>query len=85
MDARNAVYYEAWRGRPVAEVQRESREAFDLLRGTIERTPEELLNETERFAWLNGSAVWQMIPGNSYEHYQDHIPSIRVWLGGQGT
>ena len=79
-DARNAAYYEAWRNRSLADVRRESGEAFALLRAAIERTPEELLNESERFAWLNGAAVWQMIPGNSYEHYQDHIPNIRALL-----
>lgn len=82
MDARNAAYYEAWRNRSLAEVRGEAREAFALLRAAIERTPEDLLNESERFAWLSGSAVWQMIPGNAYEHYHDHIPDIRALLAG---
>lgn len=82
-DAQNAVYYEVWRGRSLDEVRREQREAFDLLRAAIEQAPEELLNESERFSWLGGSAVWQLIRGNSYGHYDDHIPSIRAWLGGQ--
>lgn len=84
LDARNAAYYEAWRNRSLAEVRREAREAFALLRAAIVRTPEELLNEAERFPWLGGSPVWQMIPGNAYKHYQDHIPSLRAWLDGQG-
>ena len=83
VDRRNTVYYELWRDRSLADVQRESEEAFALLRAAIERTPEELLNESERFAWLGGSPVWQMIPGNAYEHYQDHMPSIRAWLDGK--
>jgi hypothetical protein len=23
---------------------------------------------------------WQVIAGNTYEHYQEHIPDIRDWL-----
>lgn len=83
MDRRNAVYYEVWRDRSLADVRRESEEAFALLRAAIERAPEDLLNESERFAWLGGSPVWQMIPGNAYEHYRDHMPSIHAWLDGQ--
>lgn len=82
-DLRNAAYYAAWRDRSLADVRRESHEAFELLRTAIERAPEDLLNETQRYAWLGDSPVWQMLPGNSYEHYQDHIPSIRAWLDGQ--
>lgn len=83
-DQRNAAYHAVWRGRSLTDVRRESREAFELLRAAIERTPDDLLNATDPYVWLNGFAVWQMLPGNSYEHYLDHIPSIRAWLDGQG-
>ncbi|HLZ23820.1 MAG TPA: ClbS/DfsB family four-helix bundle protein [Ktedonobacterales bacterium] len=80
-DRQNAAYYAAWRDRSLADVRREARETFALLRAAIEQAPEALLNETDRYAWLGGSAVWQMVAGDAYEHYQDHIPSIRAWLG----
>lgn len=79
-DARNAAYYEAWRHRSLAEVRDEAQASFALLRSTIEHTPEDLLNATGRFEWLGPWPVWQMIPGNSYEHYDDHLPSLRAWL-----
>lgn len=84
-DAQNAAYYEVWRNRSLADIRREEGEAFALLRAAIARAPEDLLNESARFAWLNGTAVWLLIRGNSYGHYDDHTPSIRAWLDGQGA
>lgn len=38
------------------------------------------LFEKQRFAWMKGNALWQLIAGDTYEHYDEHLPSIRDWL-----
>jgi hypothetical protein len=84
MDARNALIYEAHRDQPLAEVQAESQQAFDRLVAAVEALPEDALVEPGRFAWLEGDPLWEVIPGNSYAHYEEeHTPPLRAWLAQQ--
>jgi hypothetical protein len=75
---RNALIYEQNRMRPAAEIVTEAREAGARLRAAIAGLMEEDLCLAQRFAnmphdWL----PWQVIAGNTYDHYPAHIASIQ--------
>jgi hypothetical protein len=85
VDKRNAVVYAANKDRPLAGVQAESKVIFEKLVAAIEALPEdELVNEkhtawyVEPF-WKEAKPVWEAVAGDSYEHYHEHIPSLRAW------
>jgi uncharacterized protein DUF1706 len=46
----------------------------------IQAIPEEDLISSQRFAWTKGSPLWQLVAGDTYEHYQEHIGQIQKWL-----
>ncbi len=81
---RNEAIYQANRGRPLAEVLAEGREVYSqFLQGFASLKDEDLVDPA-RFAdmpedWLPG----QVMAGNSYEHYREHLPAIRAWLAKQ--
>jgi len=42
---------------------------------------DEDLNDPHRFKNMPREwRPWQLIAGNSFKHYEDHMPSIRQWL-----
>ena len=78
---RNALIYEQNRMRLAAEVVAEAREVGARLRADIDGLMEEDLCHAERFSnmphdWL----PWQVIAGNTYDHYPAHIASIQKRL-----
>jgi hypothetical protein len=36
--------------------------------------------DPHRLAWLEGTALWQVVAGNTYEHIAEHMPDIQKWL-----
>ena len=81
----NAWIYEANRGRSLDDVLDESRRVHAQLLMELEAISEEDLNDARRFAWLNGNSLADSIPGDSYEHYQDHTRMVREWLALEKT
>ena len=80
MDARNAAYHRHYREMPLDDVLAAAQEHHQRLVAAIERLAESDINETQKFTWTGGGALWQVIEGNSYEHYDDHQPGVRAWL-----
>jgi len=29
---------------------------------------------------MKGNALWELVAGDTYEHYQEHLQSIQEWL-----
>src|SRR5260221_5710656 len=56
-DEINAWIYAANRDRPLAEVLRESRDVFEQLVQSLHAFPEAGLQDSERFAWLEGEPL----------------------------
>lgn len=81
----NAWIFESNRRRPLSELLAESRATFEQLLNLVEATSEEELTSHDRFAWLNGSSLREVIAGNTYEHYQEHAQQIRAWLAQQSA
>ena len=80
-DERNAAIYEQNRDRGLGDVLAESRAVFDQLLAGMQSLAEEDLHDPLRFAEMPADwAPWQVIAGNSYEHYRQHTPGIRDWM-----
>jgi len=80
-DERNAAVFVENRDRPLHEVLTEAQQVYAQLLEAVQTLSDEDLNDPNRFRdmptdWL----PWQIIAGNSYEHYRQHTPSIRAWL-----
>jgi hypothetical protein len=80
VDAQNAAFYRHFRETPLDKVLSSAQEHHQRLVASVERLAESDINDAEKFAWTDGNPLWQAIQGNSYEHYDDHQPSVRAWL-----
>jgi hypothetical protein len=80
-DERNARIYAASQDRPLPEVLAEARQAYAQMSELAQGLTDEDLNSAARFKdmppdWL----PWQVLAGNTFEHYDDHAADIRAWL-----
>lgn len=83
-DERNAAVYAENRERPLDDVLAEARQVFAELRAEIARLSDEELNDPTAIAGLPGEFTpWQLLAGNSWAHYPEHLPTLQV-LAGQG-
>ncbi len=80
-DERNALNYQKNRDRDLEDVLDESRSAFRRLLAGVESNDEAFLIEPQQFPGAPGPiVVWQMLRGDVYDHYGEHIASIRAWM-----
>lgn len=80
MDALNAQFYQENKSRPLDEVLTDFRTTHRQIMDIIQAMSEEDLFNSERFAWTEGEPLWQVIAGDTYEHYQEHLKQIQEWL-----
>lgn len=80
-DAKNDWFFETNREKPIAQVMRESREAFDHVERALAALSDDDLFLPHRFAWLQGAPLVSMAVKGTIEHYRvAHEPEIRAWL-----
>jgi hypothetical protein len=79
-DAYNAWVTEYQRQRPLRDVLAENQRSYQHLLEAIEQLSEPELKDPNRFTWLRGKSLWQILPNQSYNHYAMHMPAIRAWL-----
>jgi len=81
LDERNARIYERNRERSLTDVLCDSQNSFQRSLDAIQGLRDEDLYDRE---FMRGYGVeWvvhELIEGDTYEHYQDHIASVRAWL-----
>jgi hypothetical protein len=80
IDALNAQFYQENKSRPLDEVLTDFRTTHQQIMDRIQAMPEGDLISSQRFAWTKGSLLWQLVAGDTYEHYQEHIGQIQKWL-----
>lgn len=79
-DEINKGFYEENKERPLAEVLADFRLFHQSVLADVQSLSEETLNAP--FPWRkDGNAVWSLIAGNTYEHYEEHSNIIKNWLG----
>lgn len=79
VDELNALVYERNRPTALAQVRENESWAYRALRQLAAAAPEEHLFEPQRFAWTKGRPFVDWIAGNTYEHYDEHLPALWVW------
>ncbi len=57
-----------------------SDQVYAGLRALVEAAPESALTDPAYFGLRADIVPWELIAGNGYEHYHEHIPGIRAWL-----
>lgn len=83
MNRFNDETFAANRTRPLHLVQSDFRATYQrLLKGT-EALSESDLFDPQRYTWLEGSPLWEIIAGNSFAHYEEHAPMIEAWLSAK--
>lgn len=45
-----------------------------MMLDVIESLPENEMKDPNRFTWLSGKSLWQILPNQSYNHYAMHMP-----------
>ena len=60
-----------------AAVLERERQAYEQLLAAIRRTPEAQLVEPGQ---VGSKSIAAILPNQSYQHYQTHLPAIRRWL-----
>jgi hypothetical protein len=83
MDDRNAWIYARIKDLPLDEVLHESQAVYPPILAAVQTLTDADLNDPARFPWQGGSALWEWIEGDVYEHYRDHTANLRAWLDAQ--
>ena len=68
---------------PLDQVWRDFRASYQQCLTAVEALGEEDLFNAERFAWMKGDALWRLVEGDSFGHYDEHAPMIEKWLALQ--
>lgn len=76
VDRMNEAYYEANRARPQVEINHDFYQVHEQLMAELALWPDDL-DHPQWSAWRGGSPLWQIIPGDTYEHYDEHIGVLR--------
>ena len=80
-DERNEIMYQQNKDRPLHDIVNEEQQAYTALLEAIQALSDEDLNDPHRFKYMPQEwKSWQLIAGNSFKHYEDHMPSLREWL-----
>jgi hypothetical protein len=84
LDARNAAMVAAARDQPLEAVLSEEHAAYAELLAILESLDDSDMTDAGRFRDMPADwQPWRLISGNTYDHYPDHIPTIRAWLAKQ--
>jgi hypothetical protein len=80
MDALNAQFYQENKSRPLNEVLIDFRTTYLQIMDIIQAMPEDDLINPQKFSWTQGRPLLDLVAGDTYEHYQEHIKQIQEWL-----
>jgi hypothetical protein len=77
LDGQNARTLEENRGRTAADVRAGEAAAWTRLRGLLETAVESDLFAPDRFTWLGGEALADLIHSDTDDHWAEHLPHLR--------
>ena len=80
----NAIVVGYWRTRPIQELVREERAAFDSLLTEVEAVPAAARTAAGHFPFARGRSLEAVLPRPTYLHYRKHFPTLRRGLS-QGS
>jgi len=80
IDRVNAENEAANKHRPLAEVRAEYVQAYDQALTNVARLTDDDLGADSRLSAFLGGSLLELIAGDTYEHYQEHLPAIQAWV-----
>ena len=79
-DERNELIYQQNCQRPLQEIVQEGQRSYRDLLQAVQSLSDEDLNDASHFQDMPEDWIpWQIFAGNSYEHYQDHLPDLSIF------
>ncbi len=80
-DERNEIEYQQHKDRSLHDIVNEERQAYTALLEVVQQLSDDDLNDPHYFKNMPAEwRPWQLIAGDSFKHYEDHMPSLREWL-----
>lgn len=79
-DALNARILNDFRHLTLDEVNEREQAAYQQVLDMLEDATEDELFKPDHFAWANGNPFVAWIAGNTWEHYEEHLPELQTWL-----
>jgi len=76
----NAENEAANKHRPLAEVRAEYAQAYEQALASVSRLADNDLGADSRLSAFLGGSLLELIAGDTYEHYQEHLPAIQAWV-----
>jgi len=70
--------------RPLDIIQEDFANVHRQLILSIERLDEKLLNDRNRFAWMEGEPIWTLIEDTATLHEQEHAQDVLRWRAENG-
>jgi hypothetical protein len=83
IDRQNARIYAQYKETPLAEVMTFSSQAFADLMAAVEAVSEEDVTRPGAQTWTEDSTLLEIIPGQSYAHYEQHTGELRSISGDE--
>jgi hypothetical protein len=81
----NQAIYTLYSGRPWQEFASLIKESHAELLEQLQLFSEEELNDTGRYPWLNGTALWRVIAGTAFVHSTIHLAQTAIQRGELAT
>jgi hypothetical protein len=80
MDARNARTLANTRLLPLEEVRRSEQKTYRQLLDLLQHASPDELFTPGHFAGANGNAFEAWIGGETWDHYEEHLPELNAWM-----
>jgi hypothetical protein len=78
---RNEIVYQRNRDRSLHEVISDEQQVYVNLIEAAQALSDEDMNEPRCYIHMPQNWIpWQLFAGNSFDHYRDHMTSLREWL-----
>ena len=81
VDPSNARIDETYRGASWLQVYKAWRDGFVEFLTLAKAVPEDDLVDTEKYPWLKGYALVDVLKGSYEHHHEDHLPALSAWAG----
>lgn len=80
VDSINNEFYQHNKDRSLQDVLAEFHTLPLRIVDALQELSDDVLTDVQRFTWTFDRPLWNFIPGDSYEHVDEHLAQIQAWL-----
>lgn len=80
VDSINNEFYQHNKDRSLQDVLTEFHTLALRIVDALQQLSDDTLTDAQRFTWTFDRPLWNFIPGDSYEHVDEHLAEIQAWL-----